>query len=181
MASVHLSLLLLPLFLSFSFAQEEPVCEVGEFRNNVTVTSGRLLRISCPLASSPACLLATTRVQWQWAPDQDQPRTAVSSQFDNPPYFYLLGVLPSQSGWYWCVLGESEAGLAVTVVDPEASPLVLPVVPTPSSEHTSPAAATTPRPRVVSTSISTATTERSRAGRKESGDSVESDVSDELE
>ena len=62
------------------------------------------------------------------------------------------------------MLGESEAGLAVTVVDPEASPLVLPVVPTPSSEHTSVAAVTTPRPRVVSTSISTA--ERSRAGRK---------------
>ena len=72
------------------------------------------------------------------------------------------------------MLGESEAGLAVTVVDPEASPVVQPVVPTvlqlavptPSSEHTSPAAVTTPRPRVVSTSISTATTEQSRAGRK---------------
>ena len=37
------------------------MCEVGEFRNNVTVTAGRLLRLSCPLASSPACLLATTR------------------------------------------------------------------------------------------------------------------------
>ena len=86
------------------------MCEVGEFRNNMTVTAGRLLRLSCPLASSPACLLATTRyievsrvqsqfflpllvqtrVQWFWAPDKDQPRTAVSSQFDNPPYFYLL-------------------------------------------------------------------------------------------
>merc|ERR1719370_6760 len=171
MASVHLSLLLLPLFLSFSFAQEEPVCEVGEFRNNVTVTSGRLLRLSCPLASSPACLLATTRVQWQWAPDQDQTRTAVTSQFDNPPYFYLLGVLPSQSGWYWCSLGESEAGLAVTVVDPaEGSSLVSP----PSSEHISPAAVTTPTPRVVSSSISAPTTELSRAGRKESGESEES-------
>ena len=64
------------------------------------------------------------------------------------------------------MLGESESGLAVTVVDPEDSPLVQPIVPTLSSEHTSPAAVTTPRPRVVSTSISTATTERSRAGRK---------------
>ena len=70
--------------------QEEEACEVGEFRTNMTVTAGRLLRLSCPLASSPACLLATTRVQWQWAPAQDQPRTAVTSQFDNPPYFYLL-------------------------------------------------------------------------------------------
>ena len=35
-------------------------------------------------------LLVQTRVQWFWAPDKDQPRTAVSSQFDNPPYFYLL-------------------------------------------------------------------------------------------
>ena len=35
-------------------------------------------------------LLLQTRVQWFWAPDKDQPRTAVSSQFDNPPYFYLL-------------------------------------------------------------------------------------------
>ena len=41
--------------------QEEEECEVGEFRNNMTVTAGRLLRLSCPLASSPACLLATTR------------------------------------------------------------------------------------------------------------------------
>ena len=78
------------LIATFCFYQEEEACEVGEFRNNMTVTAGRLLRLSCPLASSPACLLATTRVQWQWAPAQDQPRTAVSSQFDNPPYFYLL-------------------------------------------------------------------------------------------
>merc|ERR1712130_83666 len=163
-------------FLSFSFPfsfpqQDEEVCEVGEFRSNMTVTAGRLLRLSCPLASSPACLLATTRVEWQWAPGRDQPRTAVTSQFDNPPYFYLLGVLPGQSGWYWCALGERQAGLSVTVVDPEedSSPtLVSPA----SSEHTSPSAVTTLR--VISSSILTATTEQSRAGRKESGESAES-------
>merc|ERR1719295_1792897 len=172
MATITFSLLPL-LLLSFCHAQEEEACEVGEFRKNMTVTAGRLLRLSCPLASSPACLLATTRVQWQWAPAQDQPRTAVSSQFDNPPYFYLLGVLPSQSGWYWCMLGEREAGLAVTVVDLEASSLVQPLPSPTSTERTSPATVTTSRPKVVSTSISTATTELNRAGRKESGESGE--------
>ena len=79
------------------------------------------------------------------------------------------GVLPSQSGWYWCALGEGEAGLAVTVVDPEeGSSLVSP----PSSEHISPAAVTTPTPRVVSSSISTPTTELSRAGRKGEADTI---------
>ena len=116
-------------------------------------------------------------MEWQWAADRDQPRTAVASQFDNPPYFYLLvssgnftcsparivqGVLPSQSGWYWFALGEREAGLAVTVVDPDEST----VLSSPSSEPTLPASVTTPRSKVVSTSISTDTTERSRAGRR---------------
>ena len=76
-------------------------------------------------------------------------------------------MLPSQSGWYWGALGEGEAGLAVTVVDPdESSSLVSPT----STEHTSPPAVTTPRPKVVSTSISPATTELSRAGRKGKAD-----------
>ena len=159
--------------------QGEEECEVGEFRANMTVTAGRLLRLSCPLASSPACLLATTSVQWQWAPDQQQPRTAVNSQFDNPPYFYLLvpdlnrnfhlfqfnvlqGVLPTQSGWYWCVLGEREAGLAVRIVEMEDSSLV----PPPSTEDASLTAVTTERPKVVSTSILPPATELSRTARK---------------
>ena len=76
------------------------------------------------------------------------------------------GVLPSQSGWYWCTLGDREAGLAVTVVDQESSSILSP----PASEPTSPPAVTAPRPRVDSTSISTATTELSRAGRKGKAD-----------
>ena len=79
---------------------------------------------------------------------------------------HFQGVLPSQSGWYWCALGERQAGLSVTVVDPEEdSSLVKPTLASPAlSEHTSPSAVTTLR--VISSSILTATTERSRAGRK---------------
>ena len=66
-------------------------------------------------------------------------------------------------------LGERQAGLSVTVVDPEedSSLLVQPqptLVSPASSEHTSPSAVTTLR--VISSSILTATTEQSRTGRK---------------
>ena len=74
------------------------------------------------------------------------------------------GVLPSQSGWYWCVLGEGEAGLAVAVSDPEDSSLALPVVPPQPSP--SPPSATTTYARVMSTTVPTTTTKLGRAGRK---------------
>ena len=74
------------------------------------------------------------------------------------------GVLPSQSGWYWCVLGEGEAGLAVAVSDPEDSSLVLPVVPPQPSP--SPRSATTTYARVMSTTVPITTTKLGRAGRK---------------
>ena len=74
------------------------------------------------------------------------------------------GVLPSQSGWYWCVLGEGEAGLAVVVSNPEDSSLALPVVPPQPSP--SPPSATTTYARVMSTTVPTTTTKLGRAGRK---------------
>ena len=74
------------------------------------------------------------------------------------------GVLPSQSGWYWCVLGEGEAGLAVAVAHPEDSSLALQVVPPQPSP--SPASATTTHARVMSTTVPTTTTKLGRAGRK---------------
>ena len=75
------------------------------------------------------------------------------------------GVLPSQSGWYWCVLGEGEAGLAVVVSDPEDSSPALPVVP-PQPSPSQPSATTTTYARVMSTTVPTTTTKLGRAGRK---------------
>ena len=73
-------------------------------------------------------------------------------------------MLPGQSGWYWCVLGEGEAGLAVAVSHPEDSSLELPVVPLQPSP--SPPSLTTTYARVMSPTVPTTTTKLGRAGRK---------------
>lgn len=102
-------------------SQEDEECQVGQFRANLTASPGSLVRLSCPLASSYSCLLATPHIQWQWAPSHSDQRTGVTTDFVNPPYFYLTvpwteGTAGSSSGWYWCLLGDQEAGLTVTVV-----------------------------------------------------------------
>merc|ERR1712215_192336 len=80
--------------------QENVSCFMKQFDRNITIQEGHLLRLSCP-TNCPAT--------WSWSHPTTLDRKDVQSDFDNPPYFYIMDVSVVHTGWYWCrVLEEGE-------------------------------------------------------------------------
>merc|ERR1711892_317412 len=81
-------------------------CFVKEFQGNITIEAGKLLRLSCP-TNCPEV--------WEFSSTFDGERTEALSDFDNPPYFYIMGVTASNSGWYWCLVQQGSNGAEASV------------------------------------------------------------------
>eukprot|EP00092_Neocalanus_flemingeri_P065648 GFUD01079868.1.p1 GENE.GFUD01079868.1~~GFUD01079868.1.p1 ORF type:complete len:224 (-),score=70.74 GFUD01079868.1:65-736(-) len=86
-------------------------CFMKEFQRNITIQDGKLLRLGCP-TNCPAI--------WLFADTVDGERREVVSDFENPPYFYILDTSVQHSGWYWCRVHQGyhllEASLSVEVL-----------------------------------------------------------------